>query len=166
MARKQTTTSSRFKILDAPYATPGKCAVCGYAASGNETEPDDKRQYIDFGLDIDYYGVVYICTTCIHELTHQLGYILPVEADEFENKIEELTSRITRLEVVTDVINSMADVLIMHGWVSSVGSDFSVEGESTFKEAAPDGSTNNSESEQPIVESRSNDVRDTSDLHI
>jgi hypothetical protein len=48
-------TSSRFAVLQSPVALPAKCAVCG----------TPQGPLLDFGLDIDMYGVVYFCLTCL-----------------------------------------------------------------------------------------------------
>lgn len=47
--------NGRFKYLEKPAALPGKCAVCGAV----------DKPVIDFGLDLDYYGVVYFCCECM-----------------------------------------------------------------------------------------------------
>lgn len=47
--------NGRFKYLDKPAALPGKCAVCGAV----------DKPVIDFGLDVDYFGAVVICTECM-----------------------------------------------------------------------------------------------------
>jgi hypothetical protein len=43
--------NGRFQLVDRPLAAPGKCAVCGAV----------DRPVLDFGFDLDDYGVVYIC---------------------------------------------------------------------------------------------------------
>lgn len=52
--------NSKFQLLDVPLMSPGKCSNCG------ASKPDG-RKYLDFGLTLEYYGVVYICTICLLE---------------------------------------------------------------------------------------------------
>lgn len=46
--------NGRFKINPKPVASPGKCSVCGSV----------ERAVVDFGLDVEFYGAVVICTEC------------------------------------------------------------------------------------------------------
>ncbi len=159
-------TAQRFRISDAPNALPGKCAVCGYAASGDTNQPLDHRKYVDFGLDIDYYGTVYFCTDCVNELAKQLGYLLPEDADEIAAENVALHSELARLSVGLNAINSVADALTGAGWIIP-GIDGNItEGESVTEEAASDGSTADSEPTESVDESGPDDVRDPSDLLI
>ena len=57
---------SKYIIKDVPMVQPGKCANCG--ASKN-----DGRQYIDFGLQIDWYGCIYLCGFCILDIANSMG---------------------------------------------------------------------------------------------
>lgn len=47
----ESVVNGRFKYLERPAALPGKCAVCGRV----------DVPVLDFGLDVDYFGAVYIC---------------------------------------------------------------------------------------------------------
>lgn len=57
---------SKYRILAVPMFKPGKCGNCG--ASKN-----DGRQYIDFGLEVDWYGTVYLCTDCLKDIAVNAG---------------------------------------------------------------------------------------------
>lgn len=57
--------NGRFKLLDRPMALPAKCAVCGAV----------DRPVIDFGLDVEWYGVVYFCTECFTAAAQILGLV-------------------------------------------------------------------------------------------
>lgn len=57
---------SKYTVVDVPYYKPGKCANCG--ASKN-----DGRKYIDFGLEVDWYGIVYLCGTCLNDVAKNAG---------------------------------------------------------------------------------------------
>lgn len=109
--------SGRFKLLDAPYASPGKCGLCGYAASG-ENEPADKRQYVDFNLDFEYYGALYFCTECLHSLISEMGYITPTEADDLKLRLMAAVDELSTFGRVVEVINGLANFLVDAGWIS------------------------------------------------
>ena len=70
MASELFPLSGRIKLLSNPDALPAKCAICGYPGG-------DQRKFVDFGLDIDYYGVIYLCTDCMNEIAVGIGYLLP-----------------------------------------------------------------------------------------
>lgn len=100
------------QIIPLPLALPGKCIVCG--ASNN----DDGRQYIDFGLEIDFYGVVYFCTHCMSETAVAIGYrspslfaVIEEENIEFAGKLSELSAENVKLRVAL----SQLDFLGTHG---------------------------------------------------
>lgn len=57
--------TSRFQIVERPYAHPGKCAVCG----------STDRPSVDFGLDVEDYGVVYLCLVCLSEVGQIIGLV-------------------------------------------------------------------------------------------
>jgi len=72
---KADVTTARIKILrfGDPYSTPGTCVVCGCTLS-----PD--KEFVDFGLDIEFYGAIYVDTICIREALELLRYV-PVDGD-------------------------------------------------------------------------------------
>lgn len=82
-----------------PLAMPAVCsnASCGYG--GN------KRRYYDFGLNLDYYGVVYLCELCLRDMIDNL------EGD----KVAKLTKRVSELtkelQEVTNDRDSYLDAL-------------------------------------------------------
>jgi hypothetical protein len=63
---------SKYIIVDVPRMQPGKCANCG--ASKN-----DGRKYVDFGLQVDWYGTVYLCGTCLHDVSNEMGLFNEIE---------------------------------------------------------------------------------------
>lgn len=62
---------SRFQIVEGnPPHLPHKCSTCG---SINGT-------FIDFGLDLEFYGTVYLCVEqCITQLANELGFRNPAQ---------------------------------------------------------------------------------------
>lgn len=59
MALSEAQINGRFRLLERPAVLPGKCACCGSV----------DQPVIDFGFDLDFYGVVYLCVGCLGEAT-------------------------------------------------------------------------------------------------
>lgn len=57
---------SKYRIVDVPDLKPSKCANCG-------STKNDGRKYIDFGLDIDWFGIVFICGMCLIDIAKNMG---------------------------------------------------------------------------------------------
>lgn len=76
---------SKYRILERPDVNPAKCANCGGFK-------DDGRLYIDFGLQVDWYGAVFLCGHCLSEISIKMGLhrALEVKILQLEEKIEEL----------------------------------------------------------------------------
>ncbi len=58
----------RIQLLDRPFASPGKCAVCGSVT----------RPVIDFNFNLDWYGAVYFCVECMADAGRVIG-LVPIE---------------------------------------------------------------------------------------
>jgi len=63
--------TSRFQLLPSPVTHPGKCAVCGAV----------NRPVVDFGANVDFYGALYFCESCLAEAATLIGMI-PAETLE------------------------------------------------------------------------------------
>lgn len=74
-------SGSRIQILNAPTQLPGICAICG-------TSRNDDRKYVDFGLDVDYVGVIYFCTFCMTELINRLGCLTQEQSAVLEAEVD------------------------------------------------------------------------------
>lgn len=68
--------SSRFQLLETPLTAPGKCMVCGSV----------DRPVVDFGADIQFYGAVYFCGTCICEAAAIFGMVPRTELEAAERE--------------------------------------------------------------------------------
>lgn len=73
--------SSKFVVLSAPINAPGICAVCG-------TSRTDDRQYVDFGLTVDYVGTIYFCSFCIQELCNRMGCLTQEQSKQLEDQLD------------------------------------------------------------------------------
>lgn len=84
---------SKYKILATPYYKPGKCANCG-------ASKDDGRKYIDFGLEVDWYGIVYICGSCLSDVANAVGLFdrLNLRILDLEKALEEEKKNKTSLD--------------------------------------------------------------------
>jgi len=75
----------KYNILDVPNCKPFNCANCG------STKNDD-RKYIDIGLDIDWYGIVYLCGLCLKDIATAFGLF-----KELEEKLEKAVTTLAEL---------------------------------------------------------------------
>lgn len=100
--------ASKVQILEAPRMPPGKCCICG--SSNNED-----RQYCDMGWEIDFFGVVYICTFCFSEVANLLGCLTPEQAEALELENERLRQEIVSFRAKELAINDAADKLRASG---------------------------------------------------
>jgi hypothetical protein len=68
-------SNSRFQVVEpGSAALPANCAVCGSI----------RRPLVDFGMTLDFYGAVYICTECMADGAKAMGY-----QDEEKLRLEE-----------------------------------------------------------------------------
>lgn len=77
------------QILDFPVANPGKCYYCGGV---------DKEQYLDTGIQIEFYGALYICNECFRAIANKMNYISPLQHVDLQDKVESLTQDREALE--------------------------------------------------------------------
>lgn len=84
------TAGERIQVLSRPLSLPGVCAVCGFNGT-NVNDPSDQRVFIDYHLDIDYYGRVYWCSACLLQAANNLGWM-------GVSQVEDLRARDTALE--------------------------------------------------------------------
>lgn len=82
---------SRLTVTDKPILAPGVCFLCGSAG-------DDKRKFIDFGKNIEWYGTVYICTQCVIEVSEAADYIPVANFNNLYDEHRELKIKYSQLE--------------------------------------------------------------------
>lgn len=108
--------SGRFQIQRRPVTSPGKCSVCGSV----------ERPVVDFGLDIEFYGGVLICTECVssaYSLFLAVGLIgdqseegavphpvvsnqLFVDSSAINEYVRNANDSVSRLGILLDLIGS------------------------------------------------------------
>lgn len=77
---------TKYRLLNVPDASPGKCCNCGASRS-------DGRGYLDVGLHVEWYGAVYFCGHCLRELATAMGLFTALETE-----VKELKSRLNEFE--------------------------------------------------------------------
>lgn len=115
-----TSPQDRFILIDQPVMSPGKCLTCGL------TQGDADRKFVDTGHDLDWYGVIYICTGCIREIANGLFYLSPdqaiklrIDCDEAFQFNQEL---VTENEFLRSTVNSLSEHRCHHIGNSKFGS--------------------------------------------
>lgn len=86
--------SNKIQVTEHANVAPNKCANCSF--SGREPG----RYFIDFGVDLEFYGTIYLCTGCFAECANILGWISPERADKLLLRDAELTAEIERLREI------------------------------------------------------------------
>lgn len=105
---------SRFTVHNNPDVAPGKCAVCSSVGG-------DDRQFIDFGMQLDWYGAVYFCTFCVRELAAAGGF---VSVENYKKVLEQSQSLKSELSVVNESFRDYRDATrtMLRGCVCHDGS--------------------------------------------
>lgn len=110
MASPESVINGRFKILERPASAPGKCAVCGSV----------ERPVLDFGFDLDFYGVVYICVDCLREGASVAGILgdesvtqvtpPPIDYEGLNEFVRSLSHTLKRIDLIVPdhIANLMA----------------------------------------------------------
>ena len=117
--------ASKIQVLEAPRLPPGTCAVCGSSSN-------DDRQYMDLGIDIEFYGVFYLCTFCFLQAVNTLGCLTKEQTTALEDENNRLRQRIINFEAkeaaLDGAINALRDSGILdYASSRSVISDPGVE---------------------------------------
>lgn len=97
--------NSRFQVLDNPNALPGKCTLCGSVGG-------DGRKFVDFGMSLDYYGVVYFCTFCVTELAEAIGFISERRFNEIREAYNDLGRQYNSLLEEAREVENAARILV------------------------------------------------------
>jgi hypothetical protein len=72
---------SKYQISDVPMFKPARCANCG-------SSKNDGRRYVDFGLEVDWYGTVFLCGFCLADVAKAMGLF-----DKLNDRIKELEEK-------------------------------------------------------------------------
>ena len=102
---QETAGNGRIMVIARPLTLPGICAVCGYSGTVQGAE-GDTRVFIDFQLDIDYYGRVYFCSTCLLEAANLLGWLGVEQAEKMRETIATQESELIVLREQNERLRS------------------------------------------------------------
>jgi hypothetical protein len=76
---------SKYRIVDVPDFKPANCANCG-------STKNDGRKYIDFGLELDWHGIVFLCGECLFDIATAMGLFV-----QLQQKVQELQDSILKI---------------------------------------------------------------------
>ena len=88
------------KLLSEPASLPYKCFSCGAGTSD--------RKYMDTEIDVEFYGVVYICEKCFAAWFNE--WQSPT-MKQMQATMNELASRVTELEDERDTLLGALNVV-------------------------------------------------------
>jgi hypothetical protein len=115
-----------------PPCMPGKCAVCG--GSG-----DKDSEFLDIGLELDFYGVVYFCSICVFgDILKALDLVTQQKYDELSKEVESTS---LELELMRAQNKELFSVLRSFGNLGIINTaDNSNTEQSAVVEAVPENS--------------------------
>jgi hypothetical protein len=132
------TTVDRFQLLEHNNLVfPHKCAICGGFSDA------EGRKFVDLGLEIDFFGRIYICTICFPSAAELVGYIPVEEFDKVRKFGFELTDVVKSLtnenRVLRDAVDSFRAINSLESTpLATVKSEATAEVKSTNPEPEPE----------------------------
>lgn len=103
----------RFQVIEgSPPVMPHNCSICGSI----------RGKFIDFGLDVDYYGRVYFCESCLLSAAKVFGLVSKEVWDKSQELIailEDHTKKLLKennefrnsIAALTNIISQRNDLL-------------------------------------------------------
>lgn len=156
---------SKFLLVGEPLQQlPHKCCACSRYGSNIPEEP---LEFIDFNLDIEFYGKIFICVDCVREMANQLGFMDPSQVKQLVAKKSELIGDVSNLlNENKELRDALAGFRTVFGSSDTTVSDSfaSVEGEDTLTEEPDGASTEPAEVEPEPIEQ--NDEPGLTDLSV
>ncbi len=124
---------SKYKILDIPKFKPGKCANCG-------ASKDDGRKYIDFGLELEWFGIFYLCGTCLEDVALNFGLF-----KKYEEEIARLKETSFDLKILDErgydlqetILKTFEEVKEYYDSLHSLGDDKPVDSSAVVVDESP-----------------------------
>lgn len=84
---------------------PYECVICTH-----EIGPDNFL--VDVGRDIEDYGSVYVCKSCIYSLATYIGLVATIEA-ELQSRIDVLNNELSKVpNLIERLVNGIRDLSI------------------------------------------------------
>ncbi len=78
---------TKYRILDVPDVSPSKCGNCG-------STKKDGRTYVDFGLHVDWYGALFLCSLCVNDIAKAMGIF-----DKYNEEIASLKNKLDSVHI-------------------------------------------------------------------
>lgn len=102
-------------VIPSPRMKPAKCILCGSVGA-------DGRPFVDMGLYLDWYGVVYFCSYCMVAISNKLGYYTPSQYNHMETLYSAALSESHLLAESNDNLRDIVGNII--GFNRNESSDF------------------------------------------
>ena len=96
--------SGKIQLTTNP-ALPATCVVCNKGANNSSL-------FIDFGVNLDWYGSVNICEFCVRESLELLQCVPVAQVKELEEQLANLKAQALELEENNVRLNSTLDNLL------------------------------------------------------
>lgn len=156
---------SKFLVIMEPLQQlPHKCVACYRYGSGDIAKP---LGFIDFNMEIEFYGKVFICLDCVTEMANQHGYASPDQISVLKEHNDVLQISLEAEQQKNEVLsNALAGFRSVFGTSADDTATpyFPDEGESGGPEELPDINPETTGTEPELTEqtdeSGSTDVRD------
>jgi hypothetical protein len=145
--------NSRFRLLNVPVLAPGTCILCKSAGG-------DGRQFIDLGIQHDWYGALYFCTECITEAAVLLGMAPKANWELAEKNLQAEISKLDDLYLNAKAEVRAARTLLRNCHCEPISNINS--GDVVDVEAIEESESNDSESDESSSVEGSGDVSEAS----
>jgi hypothetical protein len=88
----------RIQFIQHPIALPGICAICGFPGGTNT----DGREFVDWGLSLEFYGAVIFCTSCFKSAAEKLGFLSYEDTQLLRRQVSETVEEISMVKAEND----------------------------------------------------------------
>lgn len=112
---------------------PASCVLCNRIGRTND------EVFANFGVELEYYGCVYMCQECCGEVASFIGYVSNERFEELEENCEAMAMLITSLNAKVAYLKGLLDARIDLAGSSEPSSDepsglpvFEVEPDTAF----------------------------------
>lgn len=88
---------SRFLFVEAPLQQlPHNCASCRRYDRANP-ELEGHLQFLDFNVEIEFFGKIFLCRDCLREVNNQLGWADEIQVKRAQAHIRDLLEQVRML---------------------------------------------------------------------
>lgn len=118
---------SKFQKLTGPLQQlPHKCASC-YRYDNPDPDREGHLDFVTWNQDIEYYGIIYICTDCLREIVNQIGWATDIQVKRASNMIKDLLAQVSHLsEENENLRNAVGNLSTIAVGGAVAGRDFMV----------------------------------------